>query len=172
MTKKAGVLVALGGLVLASVACTNNVTNPNGQMILASVAPPGGATGVDPNTTVAVEFSHAMRPGMEQYMAVHRGDLAGPLVSGSWTWSSDGTTCEFRPDAPFEHQMHYVIHVGGGLQDVHDHHVDFGHGATHMGGHLIDGDMMHGPMMQHGMTGHGWMHPDGSYGMGFEFQTF
>ena len=172
MTKRPPAFVVLSALLLGSAACTDNSTDPASLTLLSAVAPQGGATNVDPNTTVSVEFSHAMSPGMEQYMAVHRGDLAGPLVSGSWMWSPDGTTCEFQPDAPFEHQMHYVIHVGGGIRDVHDHHVDFGHGATHMGGHMIDDDMMHDPMMQHGMTGPGWMHPDGSYGMGFEFQTF
>ena len=42
-----------------------------------------------------------------------------------------------------------------------------------MGGHMIDDDRMHGPMMSgHSITEPGWTYHDGSYGMGFEFHTF
>jgi hypothetical protein len=172
MRRVLSVVLTLGGVLLGWAACGSDPVAPGEVAVLSSVAPVGGATNVDINTTISVGFSHAMQAGMEQYMVVHEGDLSGPLVPGTWTWSDGGTICEFTPDGPFGHQMQYMLHVGGGVKDVHGHHVDFTDGVTHMGGHMIHDTMMHGSMMGRSMMGEGWMHPDGTYGVGFPFTTF
>jgi Bacterial Ig-like domain len=172
MKRNLSVLLASGGLFLGAVACSGDANGAAEFALLTSVAPVGGATDIDPTTTISVGFSHAVQQGMEQYLAVHEGDLSGSLVAGMWTWSQDGTTWEFTPDAPLKNQMQYMLHVGGGIQDVHGHYVDFADGETHMGGEMIHRDMMNGSMMGQSMMGSGWMHPDGTYGMGFSFMTF
>ena len=166
MKRNVSILLTSGGLLLGAVACSNDANAPAQFAVITAVAPVGGATDIDPATTISVGFSDAMQPGMEQYMAVHEGDLFGPLVSGMWTWSPDGTNCVFTPDARLQHEMQYMLHVGGGIQDVHGHHIDFADGETHMGGQRIHQNM-NGSMM-----GSGWIHPDGTYGMGFSFMTF
>jgi hypothetical protein len=172
MKRTLSVLLTSGAFLWGAAACSGNVNGAAESVLLTSVAPVGGATDIDPNTTISAGFSNAMPPGMEQYLAVHEGDLSGPLVSGMWAWSQDGRTCVFTPDAPLQHQMQYMLHVGGGILDVNGHHVDFADGQHHMGGQRIHQDMMNGSMMGQSMMGSGWMHPDGTYGMGFSFMTF
>lgn len=69
-----------------------------------------------------------------------------------------------RQDAPLQHQMQYMLHVGGGIQDVNGHHGDFGDGETHMGGQRIHQDMMNGSMMgQIGLDASRWDLWDGLF---------
>ena len=80
----AGLLVATGG-------CGDDTTAPQiEETALLSVIPQGGATGVDPNGPLVIEFSHPMHQGMEEYADVHEGDVEGPLVEGSWSWNEPG----------------------------------------------------------------------------------
>lgn len=172
-------------LALALAACSNG-DSPSGvdeeTTALLSVVPTGGATGVDPSAPVEVEFGHPMNPAMADFADVHEGDLVGPEVPGSWSWSNDHTRLTFTPDQPLKPRTTYVIHLGGGMMDVDGHPVDFQrHGFT-MGGEWATDTMMHEGMMGGGMMGGdpgsqdyhmgpGWGHANGSYGMVFTFTT-
>lgn len=161
--------------------------SPGLPALLLSVEPPGGATDVPTDRPVTIAFDYAMAAGMEAYADVHEGDLAGPPVGGTWSWSADRTRLRFTPAAPFHPGTTYVIHLGGGMMDVHGMPVDFEeHGATHLGGEWATEEMMHqgwsggpgmgGPGMHDGQPygghmGDGWRHANGSYGMVFAFRT-
>jgi len=84
-------LIAVGVAVTA--ACSENATEPelDDPTTLLQVIPEGGVTGVDPNTTITIEFSHSMGFDMEMYVVLHEGDTGDPLVVGTWIWSEDGT---------------------------------------------------------------------------------
>src|SRR3972149_1496261 len=74
---------------------------PVGDTTVLSVVPAGGTTDVDPNGPIVVEFSHAMRMGMEQYAALHEGDVTGPAEQGSSSWASDRLRLTLTPaEAP------------------------------------------------------------------------
>lgn len=183
-------------LVLSGAACADDggpaAPDRDPAPLLLSVVPEGGATDVPVDQPVTVEFDHAMAAGMEAYADLHEGDLAGPPVAGTWSWSADRTRLTFTPDAPFRPNTVYVIHLGGGMMDADDMPVDFQEHGEHMGGEWATEQMMHdgwsggpgmaGPGMDDGMhdpdgqpyQGHmeaGWQHANGSYGMAFAFRT-
>ena len=69
-------------VIAAAAACssdntTNGTTSPSGETVLQSVTPTGGATSVDPGTPVTVRFSGPMADGMQQYVDLHQGGIAG-----------------------------------------------------------------------------------------------
>jgi hypothetical protein len=180
-------LLVLPALAFAT-ACDDGtpVEAPADEPVLLSVVPQGGASGVDPNAPVTVEFSHAMQPGMEEFADVHQGNVEGPLVPGSWSWSEDFMTLTFTPSKPFEPATTYVIHIGGGMQGQNGHHVDFQEHGFGMGGEWMTQEMhqgghhgygtghggMHGGMGGGFTMGEGWTHPgNGTYGMIFTFTT-
>lgn len=174
-------LAALYAPVLATgaAACDNSTDAIDEEPVtsLISVTPEGGTTGVDPNTTIVLEFSHAM--GMEIYAALHEGDgVDGPLVDGAWSWSDDGTRLTFTPTVPLKSLTPYTIHMGGGMTDDHGHVIDLEQHGHDMGGEWATEQMMQHRMMQGGMMmgddmmGPGWQHPtNGTYGMLFTFTT-
>ena len=145
-----------------------------GSTALVSVAPVGGATGVDPTEPVVVTFDHAIDPAMTEYASLHEGDVNGPEVAGTWSLSEDSTELTFTQDEPLKAGTEYTIHLGGGMMDAEGGHVDMGTNGTHMGGEWATGSMMGGGMNggQHGHMGGSWDHPEnGSYGMLFTFTT-
>jgi hypothetical protein len=118
-----------------------------------------------------VIFSHAMRSGMEQYAALHQDDVRGPVVAGTWMWSTDRTVLTFTPAQPLRAQTHYSLHLGGGMRDTDGGFVDYGPCVGQYGGQWATQGMMGGGMMGGNMMGEGWRHPNGSYGMVFTFTT-
>lgn len=172
-------LSALLMLAATAAACDSSPAAIEDEQVtsLMSVTPVGGETGVDPNTTIVLEFSHAM--GMEIFAALHEGDgVDGPIVDGTWGWSEDGTRLTFTPDAPLKSLTSYTIHVGGGMTDERGHVVDLEQHTHGMGGQWATETMMQNRMMQGGMMmgddmmGPGWEHPtNGTYGMLFTFTT-
>ena len=122
-----------------------------GPAAFMSVSPSGGAAGVSVSTSVVIRFGAAMGPGMEQYVDLHVGDLAGPVVPMSCAWSGDGATLTCTPSAPLQPRTTYWVHVGGGMTTRTGQPVDY------------DG---YGPMM-----GGAWRHANGAYGMAFPFTT-
>ena len=167
-------------------ACDDEGTEPEvEESALLSVIPQGGATGVDPNSPIVIEFTHAMMPGMEEYADVHEDDVEGPLVPGSWSWNEAHTKLTFTPDSPLKSQTRYVIHIGGGMEDQDGQHINFQQHGLEMGGQWMTEQMHQGG--QHGYgggqggmgggmggtgMGAGWVHPtNGSYGMVFFFTT-
>ena len=157
---------------LTLAACGENPAAPALTARVISVVPTGDATGVDPGAPIVVTFSHPMRSGMEQYAALHEGDVRGPVVSGSWSWSTDRTVLTFTPVLPLKAQTQYTIHLGGGMRDRGGGFVDYGPCVGQYGGRWATQDMMGGGMMGGGnMMGSGWRHPNGTYGMVFTFTT-
>jgi hypothetical protein len=136
-----------------------------------SIVPSGGATGVDPNAPIVVIFSHPMQPGMEQYAALHEGDVTGAVVVGTWAWSDDRTTLTFTSAQPLKLQTQYTLHLGGGMRAADGGFVDYGPCAAQYGGQWATQGMMGGGMMGGDMMGSGWRHPNGTYGMVFTFTT-
>ena len=152
--------------------CGGDATAPPLSARVVSIVPSGGATGVDPNAPIVVTFDHPMRPGMEQYAALHQGDVTGPVVSGSWTWSADRMTLTFTPTQPLAGQTEYTLHLGGGMRAADGAYVDYGSCAAQYHGQWATQQMMGNGMMAGGsMMGSGWRHPNGTYGMVFTFTT-
>ncbi len=146
-------------------------TTAPGVTAFVSIVPIGGDTDVDPNAPVVIQFDHAMQMGMEMYAALHEGDVTGPEVAGTWTWSDDDTVLTFTPDQPLLPGTQYTVHLGGGMMDAHGGTVDFDSNGTHMGGDWATGDMMGGMMGGHPHMDEGWEHSNGTFGMVFSFTT-
>lgn len=140
-------------------------------VVLLSIDPLGGETGVDPGSSVSVMFDHPMQSGMEMYAALHEGDVTGPEVHGTWMWSSDRTQMTFTPDQPMMPGADYTVHMGGGMTGDHGEPVDFDSHGPGMGGDWATGEMMDpgGMMGGHDHMGEGWQHSNGSFGMVWGF---
>lgn len=183
MMKQTAVPVLLGAaLLVGATACSDDdgVTTPDLEApVLRSVVPQGGATGVDPNTDVVLEFDHPLMPGMDEYVDLHEGDVTGPEVPGTWSMSDDAMRLTFSPDQPLTPNTDHTVHMGGAMMGQDGQHVDFESHGPGMGGHwatsgMMGGGGMGGPMggQQGYHMGDGWQHPDnGSYGMVFTFTT-
>lgn len=185
MTRNAWVMVMATGAAFAAAACSgsSNPAAPGGPAAAAqvvSVTPAGGATGVDPTAPIVIRFSHAMPMADDMYVSLHQDSLAGPLVTGAATWSTDGTTLTFQPAAPLRSHTTYVLHLGGALKDQAGNVVNLsncgrwgGQPATSgmMGGGM-GGGMMGGGSGGAGEMGPGWQTPgSNTYGMVFTFTT-
>lgn len=178
----AGMAFGLASTLLVVSACSEGTTTPgvHEPAALLSVHPSPGSTDVTVGSSVVVTFDHAIAEGMEEYAALHEGDVIGPEVPGAWLMSDDRTTLRFTPAEPLRPATTYVIHVGGGMMDDHGNVVDLEHHGLGMGGEWATESMMTGGMGS-GMTGgghtgqhmgDGWQHPvNGSYGVVFEFTT-
>jgi hypothetical protein len=171
--------VALGAAALLA-ACSGSSTGPtsppSATTSVVGVSPAGGATNVSVGSVVTLNFDHAMMSGMEQYVALHRDSLLGPLVPGTMTWSDDRMHLTFTPGAPLAPHTTYVLHVGGGMIDSTGTPIDYGrcaefggHGVT--GGMMGDRDHMGGGHRDGDEMGPGWQGHDGGYGMEFAFTT-
>ncbi len=171
MSRTANSLILLA-VVAALGACATDVTDPIETTELLSVIPAGGATDVDPNEPVTIQFSHPVGMGMEQYVVLHEGGVNGEIVPGMWTWSTDHTALTFVPDHSLKSQTEYAIHIGGGLMDVNGNVVSCQRGEG-FGGQWVTGGMMGGMgSVSSSMMGYGWRHPgNGTYGMIFTFTT-
>lgn len=156
---------------LSAVGCRSEPTTPIDAAHVASIIPAANATSVDPNAPVTVEFTHAMMAGMEQYVALHEGDVTGPTVSGTWTWSSDRTRLTFMPVSPLKPGTRHTIHVGGGLRDASGNPLGLDQHCQQLGGQWATGQMMGTGTMNGGMMGSGWQHANGTHGMVFTFTT-
>jgi hypothetical protein len=145
----------------------------NPTVILLSVDPSGGDTGVSPDATVTMMFDHPMQSGMEMYAALHEGDVTGPEVPGTWVWSGDHTELMFTPDQPMMAGADYTIHMGGGMTGDHGQPMDFESHGPDMGGEWATGEMMDpgGMMGGHDHMGDGWQHENESFGMVFGFMV-
>ncbi len=141
---------------------------------LSAVVPAGGSVGVDPSGAVTISFSRPLRAGMEQYAALHEGGLMGGVVAGRWALAGDRTVLTFTSAAPLARSTGYAIHLGGGLKDEDGRVVDLSPGRA-LGGRWATAAMMSdappgSPALSR--VGIGWLAPDGTYGMIFDFTTF
>jgi hypothetical protein len=163
----AGGLTAILAVTLA--ACGDSTGPATGTLTAVSPAP--ATTLVQPGTSIRLTFGQPMMAGMEQYMDLHQGGIAGPTVPMNCAWSPDRTTLTCTPSNPLTTGTQYTIHVGAGMTDAQNHMVDLDDWAT-MGGRWATTGMMGGTHAGQpvSMMGAGWMH--GSYyGMLFSFTT-
>ena len=134
---------------------------------VASIFPTGGSVDVDPTAPIVISFTGMMGVGMEMYAVLHEGDVSGPVVPGSWTWSTDRTILSFRPAAPLKSRTRYTLHLGGGMIDAAGEQIDYRRCESRYGGQWATSRMMGGQ----GMMGPGWRAANGTYGMVFTFTT-
>jgi len=160
------------GLSAAACSSTAAPTGADAPALLA-VVPAEGATAVDPAAPIVLTFTHPMGFGMEQFIDLHVGDVNGPTVPMTATWSTDRTTLTIHPSQPLAHATTYVVHLGGDLMDEDGHELDYG-SCQRLGGQKLQANQM-GQGSQHGSMGSGmgsgWRNADGSYGMIFTFTT-
>ena len=166
-------LFSLGGLAgLAAVvlgACSDSTGS--GTATLTAVSPAPAASAVSPSTPIMLSFGQPMMAGMEQFMDLHQGGIAGPTVPMSCTWNSDRSILTCTPTTPLAGGTQYTIHMGAGMTDAHADLMTMDDWTT-MGGQWATSGMMGGmhdgqPV---GMMSTGWT--DGThYGMLFTFTT-
>ena len=107
-------LTRLGVLALGVVACSTNPTSPVSRTVVASVVPAGESVAVPTGSPVMVTFSNPMQPGMQTYAALHEGSVIGPVVAGTWMWSSDHTRLTFTPTMALQaHSIRIVAPIPG-----------------------------------------------------------
>lgn len=149
-------MAGLVGTALALNACSGAPSSPqDDQLEVLSVVPRDGATGVSPGARIALDFTHAMQPGMEQYLVLHEDDVNGAAVAGQWTWSADYRKLTFAPASPLKFQTKYTIHMGMGMMNADgsmsgDHAQHHGSSsAGHMSGGMMEssGSSMMGSAM-------------------------
>lgn len=140
---------------------------------LVSVTPQGGMMGVPESTSMVLRFGAAMGSGMEQYVDLHMGDLAGPTMPMNCGWSSDRTVLTCTPHGPLSSRTTYVLHVGGGMMTQAGQALDYAQYGSMMGGQWVMGGMMSSlhSGSSWGMMGGNWRNANGSYGMAFSFTT-
>ena len=138
-----------------------------------SVTPQGGAAGVSVSGSIVLRFGGAMGTGMEQYVDLHMGDLAGPEVSMTCGWSGNRTTLTCAPQGPLSPRTTYAFHLGGGMMAQSGQPLDYAQYGPMMGGQWIMGGMMSGSHggSPWGTMGSGWRNTNGSYGVAFTFTT-
>ena len=169
-TAAAFALTALALAALAACTTDSGMDGPDmtGRVALQAVSPADGVSGVSITLPMVMRFSGPLGGGMERYVAVHEGSVAGPVVAGGWSWSADRRTLTFTPDTPLKSRSTYVIHMGGGVQGSNGMPMDDG-SCTALGGRAVTGAMMGGSAAA--MMGPGWLGSDGTYGMVFTFTT-
>lgn len=138
-----------------------------------SVTPQGGMMGVPGSTAMVFRFGAAMGYGMEQYVDLHKGDLAGPTTHMNCLWSTDRTILTCTPRSPLSPRTTYVMHLGGGLMTQAGQALDYSQHGPMMGGQWITGGMMSNSHAgaAWAMMGANWHHTNGSHGMAFSFTT-
>jgi len=182
MTRTSGLIATVFGVAFLGIGCGGNNRNMMGPSTVAmgssaatfmSVTPQGGATGVPVSTQVVLRFGVGMGVGMEQYVDLHRGDLAGSIVPMNCGWSPDRATLTCALQGPLSPRTTYVLHVGGGMMTQAGQLLDYGQYGPMMGGQWIMGGMMGGSHAggSWGMMGPNWRNANGSYGMAFSFTT-
>lgn len=168
--------LALGAAVLFA-ACggsaSRRLTAPLVNISIVAVSPAGGASNVAVVTVVSLRFDHAVMSSVDQYVTLHRDNLSGPVVAGTFAWSTDRTLLVFTPGAPLAPHTTYVLHVGGGMTDTAGSPIDYGQ-CPAFGGQVVTSSMMGAAGMMGGGVGEmgrGWQSPNGTYGMEFVFTT-
>ena len=161
--------------LFGAAACSDGgTTAPGGATTLAEITPQPGAAGVDPAGPIMLRFSAPIGTGMERYVDLHRGDIAGPIVPITCTWSTARSTLTCTPGSPLQSRTRYIIHLGSGMMDAGGRRVETEEHGMRMGGQPVDAETI-GPMHggePAGMMEPGWHGPgDGHFGIGFRFET-
>ena len=172
-----GVLMALSVAACGGGSPMSGMTRPGqgggaGTLMMA-VSPVGNSTQVPVTSPIVVTFSSSMASGMEQYVDLHEGDVSGPTVPMTCSWSGNRTTLTCHPVAPLAPQILYTIHIGGGLKDANGRVVDLEQYRSAVGGQWIMAGMMgstHAGMPM-GALSAGWLGSNGSYGLAIAFTS-
>ncbi|MBI3183720.1 MAG: Ig-like domain-containing protein [Myxococcales bacterium] len=94
---------------------TTGIAPDNTPPTIASSNPADGATGVVPETTIAVTFSEPM----DQVATMSAFSITSPAgVTGSFAWSGGGTTLTFTPTSNYTLGAIVGWTVGGGAKDL------------------------------------------------------
>ena len=141
--------------------------------VLMSVTPQGGAMGVAGSASMVFRFGAAMGSGMEHFVDLHRGDLAGPTIAMNCNWSNDRTSLTCTPQGPLAARTNYVLHLGGGVMTQDGQAVDCARYGPANGGQWIVGGMITGSHAGGAWTmmDENWHNANGSYGMAFSFTS-
>lgn len=178
MIAKSTSVALLAGVALLG-ACHSTMTSPivPASTALSSVSPSGGSSGVSTGASITIQFNHAMMTGMQAYITLHEGDVTGPLVPCTITWSADSATITLTPTAPLKPATMYTVHMGGSMRDANGYPVNLTANGM-MGGQWATGSMMNGGGMMGGggpmsgqEMGQDWAGSNGMYGMIFTFTT-
>ena len=169
--------VGMTVLLTSALACSDSATAPGATgPALVDVEPQSGEVNFDPAGIPTLRFDGALAPGMEQFVALHRGSISGPVVEGAWSRSADGMSLRFQPTQPLEPGTLHTIHVGSGMTNESGHPVSLGMHGPELGGTWVTEGMMNQAIGMGGpagsMMGVGLAHPtNGTFGMTFPFTT-
>ena len=147
-------------------------TSAASQMVMvSSVSPRGGATGVSVNAPIEVSFesSGAARAAdqLQGFMVLHQGGLGGPSMPMTCTLQRESRSMTCVPDAVLQPRTTYTLHLGGGMMAVAPRPSNMT--MPMMGGVWVTPSMMGGAAVSH--MNPGWMGSNGTFGMAFSFVT-
>lgn len=164
------VLATAGVLATSLIGCGNSTDATRASLTAVSPAP--AATAVSTGAAVTLTFGQGMMSGMEQYVDLHRGTIAGPAVPMGCGWNPGRTVLTCMPTDSLASGTHYTIHLGAGMRDAQGDMMDMGAWPS-MGGQWATSGMMGGMHdgQPTGMMGGGWRDDSGHYGMTFGFTT-
>ena len=155
---------SLGAALL--VACSGSSspsTTPATALEAVTFASPSSA---HPHGSMTAQFNGAMMAGMTSFMDLHQGDITGPVVPITCTWSSDRSTMTCTPNAALQPGSQYTLHMGAGMVASNDMPVDMSPGLG-MGGEWMTSGMAGGHNGT--MMGGDWEDAAGHQGMLFTF---
>ncbi len=139
-TRTIRTLSAITFLLLSTVllgACSGD-RSPTGyeeSAVLLSVTPPDGIEALSPTDPIVLNFDRRMDPAAcEPQVTLHEGDLEGPVVAVSYSWSEEGTVLTVTPMEPLKPATTYTLNVGGGMRDGSGRPVDLAPAQQHSGG--------------------------------------
>ena len=168
-------LIAVAALFAA--ACSDTPTAVETAALM-SVAPADGMSNISTNPTIEVRFDAPVAQTATTLIALQMGDCPGPVVSGTWSRSAEGTVLSFMPMHPLDPGTRYTIHLGGGITSKDGTSVDMETHGPGLGGMWVTQAMVMGmnnmgmgmaSMVSH--AGPGWRHANGFFGLAFDFTT-
>ena len=111
-------LLALAAGLLAAACGASSSGSTTETARLLSVSPAGGSVSSSTTPTVMIRFSSAMKSGMEQYVDLHDGTIAGPIIPMHCTMAADRTAISCTPDHPLAAHGTSILHIGAGMMDA------------------------------------------------------
>jgi Domain of unknown function (DUF4082)/Bacterial Ig-like domain/Glycosyl hydrolases family 16 len=87
---------------------------------ISATSVPNGATGVDPNASLAITFSEAMDPSTINASTIQLRDASGNLVSATVTYDAATRTATLHASASLAYSTTYTLTIMGGANGVKD----------------------------------------------------
>jgi hypothetical protein len=139
---------------------------------LLTISPRPGAATSTVGTPITLTFDGSMDSTARQFVDLHQGAVAGPIVPMTCLWSNENSTlaCAATTTQPLVADSLYILHVGSGLTTSRGGMLGTS-GMTAMGGTAVDGSAMtmHGGQSTGGI-GSGWTGSGPGGGFGYAFQ--